>query len=973
METLSITLLGPFHAALGPNPLAKFRTNRVQALLIYLAVEHKQHHRREALMELLWPGLPQQSAQVNLRQTLYQLRKMIPEVMGRDGKTAVSFLITDRQSIQIHPDAAIDLDLATFDKLAKQAEKSEEIELMEQTSALYRGDFLADFYLPDSETFEQWANTRREAYRRQVLELLHSLATRQIESKQFNEAETAVRRQLTIDPLRDIAHRQLIELLARSGRRSDALIQYDTYCRLMTDELGVDPSTDIIMLHQHIISGDFEPPLPTTPEAPAIEKPFSAERRKQLILVEKVKQAWVHGVLEDATAMMPLIQLTIENRSEAVDMPWQGIIPERENGRFPSPNQSYHDLFVASDRALLILGPPGAGKTLALISLAQDLIALAETDASQPIPVILNLSTWAESEQNLSDWVVEELTVKYQIPHKIGRSWLEKDQLLLLLDGLDEMLAPAEVACVQAINQFRETHGLTGLVVCCRSDDYAAIGQKLRLGGGIGLRPLTTQQIEMALASGGEQWAGLKTALLQNADLQHMAQSPLMLSLLRLAYSGDVNTPASQSQMIISDLSSKDISVRRQHLFATYIQRMFHRRRTTSSKAKQTVEWLTWLAQKMFQHNQSVFLIEQIQPSWLQSSRQRQFYLVINRLISGTLIGTLMWFALIIGLQTEFDLSFVLYRRVAEFMRLPLILSTLLFQIFWNTILAIVIALFDIFRYESRKFPSNIVPDWIISAGLGVIITASTLILFVSAETLLDAFAYGTLNGIFWGFGYHFTLLRPNYHIEIHAVEALNWSWNKALKSLYIGIPIGIFISWVFIQTAPDHELSRPSGLVFTILIFLLRGLQQDQLETKSRPNQGIHLSFRNSVLVSFIFGIALGLPWIIFIDWAAGISLALMGVLTGGIIYGGLDTVKHVLVRLGLKMQKDLPWNYAEFLDEAAELALLRKVGGGYIFVHRLLQAYFAQIGPADEFVFNRMDVDGRDTAVSLLNELTK
>ena len=63
MSTLSLSLLGPFQARLGDQELRKFRTNKVQALFIFLAVECNAAHRREALMELLWPGLPAKSAQ----------------------------------------------------------------------------------------------------------------------------------------------------------------------------------------------------------------------------------------------------------------------------------------------------------------------------------------------------------------------------------------------------------------------------------------------------------------------------------------------------------------------------------------------------------------------------------------------------------------------------------------------------------------------------------------------------------------------------------------------------------------------------------------------------------------------------------------------------------------------------------------------------------------------------------------------
>jgi hypothetical protein len=59
---------------------------------------------------------------------------------------------------------------------------------------------------------------------------------------------------------------------------------------------------------------------------------------------------------------------------------------------------------------------------------------------------------------------------------------------------------------------------------------------------------------------------------------------------------------------------------------------------------------------------------------------------------------------------------------------------------------------------------------------------------------------------------------------------------------------------------------------------------------------------------------------------------------------YGGLDVIQHYIVRLLLWRAGAMPWDYARFLDYAAEeLNFLQKVGGGYIFVHRYLLEYFA------------------------------
>jgi hypothetical protein len=54
---------------------------------------------------------------------------------------------------------------------------------------------------------------------------------------------------------------------------------------------------------------------------------------------------------------------------------------------------------------------------------------------------------------------------------------------------------------------------------------------------------------------------------------------------------------------------------------------------------------------------------------------------------------------------------------------------------------------------------------------------------------------------------------------------------------------------------------------------------------------------------------------------------------------------MKHFILRFFLALRGDLPWNLVPFLDEAAERLLLRKVGGSYIFVHRMLLDYFADL----------------------------
>ncbi len=107
MAVLKLELLGSFRCLLGEEPLESFRTIKVQALLIYLAID-AEAHRRESLTALLWPGMPDRSARTNLRQIVYYLRQIIPELAAvEDQESPVQLMFVNRQSIQLNPAADV--------------------------------------------------------------------------------------------------------------------------------------------------------------------------------------------------------------------------------------------------------------------------------------------------------------------------------------------------------------------------------------------------------------------------------------------------------------------------------------------------------------------------------------------------------------------------------------------------------------------------------------------------------------------------------------------------------------------------------------------------------------------------------------------------------------------------------------------------------------------------------------------------
>jgi hypothetical protein len=292
------------------------------------------------------------------------------------------------------------------------------------------------------------------------------------------------------------------------------------------------------------------------------------------------------------------------------------------------------------------MGEPGAGKTTLLLELARTLIERAEKDEHIPMPIVFNLSSWAEKRQPLHIWLGEELWMKYQVPRKIGQGWVEADQVLPLLDGLDEVAKDIRRACVEQINNYyqaRLERGSSPIVVCCRSEEYATLSLRVILQHAVSILPLTAFQINTYLEQAGEQVKGLRQALDEDAGLYNLARQPLMLNIFTLAYQGarasDVPTGETRERM-------------RRTIFTRYVERMLRRREQSKYwKTEQVIHWLTFLAKQMQLHNQTVLSVENLQPTWL-PKRWRILYQGCGGLFFGVIFDLLfgLFFGLAVGL-----------------------------------------------------------------------------------------------------------------------------------------------------------------------------------------------------------------------------------------------------------------------------------------------------------------------------------
>jgi len=384
------------------------------------------------------------------------------------------------------------------------------------------------------------------------------------------------------------------------------------------------------------------PPVAVTLPAPLPPADPAALRNRSRMLA-RVRAFWIDGVLEQSLHGAALLELGMVAAPQAVERAWDAVVqqPDRPARALP-PETPISEVYDELDHALLILGAPGSGKTTILLELARELLDRAEQDDGHPIPVVFTLSTWHARHGTLAAWLVDELHTRYHVPRPVAQDWIAHDQLLPLLDGLDETAPDQRESCVAAINRYHCEHGMPGVAVCSRSGDYDLLQSRLQLQGAVVLQPLSDEQIARYLDGAGEHLAAVRVALRQDRALRELAETPLLLSIMSLAYQG----------ISLAELDHPEtLQQRRQHLFETYIQRMFTRRAPAARYAPAQVRgWLHWLARQMQARAQSVFFLEDLQPDWLGSTRQRGLFAAGVGASVGLLAGSAILFIVGIAL-----------------------------------------------------------------------------------------------------------------------------------------------------------------------------------------------------------------------------------------------------------------------------------------------------------------------------------
>ncbi len=281
-EALEIRVLGDLEVRSAGEALKLPASKKTRALLGYLAISAKPHT-REHLCDVLWQG--PDNPRAALRWSLTKLRSLL----GYDA------LVTERDRVEL---GRVSTDLGQVRSALENAPVDPE--QLQAAARCFRGELLEGLALPNCHRFHQWCLAEREAARALRLSVLQGLA--ELPGSSLEDALVWAREQVTLDPLSESAHARVVRLLARLGRRREALAQYETCVQVLARELGVRPSAALLAAKMEIgrLADELssEPTVAPPPRALARNSTRIFGRADELRRIGGALDGAVNGVLQ---------------------------------------------------------------------------------------------------------------------------------------------------------------------------------------------------------------------------------------------------------------------------------------------------------------------------------------------------------------------------------------------------------------------------------------------------------------------------------------------------------------------------------------------------------------------------------------------------------------------------------------------------------------------------------------------------
>jgi hypothetical protein len=327
-----------------------------------------------------------------------------------------------------------------------------------------------------------------------------------------------------------------------------------SYFTALTRALGYVDEPIPARLRGWITRGLADDPLARFPDMDAVEAAVrsllapdsGAAHHHRELLLRRVRVMWIEGVRDRAIAAVGR-RLALETVSAPEFGPTVGSAPPAIRDARALAHD-LHDLRLG----VLLVAPPGAGKTIRLLDVAEELVEVAEHDADAPPPVVLNVASYRRHGGDVTSWLEDELVAKYALPRPEVEGWVRSGALILLFDGLDELDLRSRLEFLRGLDRLRLTYPAPYMLTC-REDDAFLTPLAFPVDAALRLLPPSDTDLEQVLVQalsplGTDSSGRGPAAATRDAALIAVLRSPLLLGLFVEQQAATAATGASQGR-----------------------------------------------------------------------------------------------------------------------------------------------------------------------------------------------------------------------------------------------------------------------------------------------------------------------------------------------------------------------------------------------------------------------------------------